>query len=875
MLKILVFAILFQLFYAEIIPYCNLERNFLICSEFTSFDQLDFTNLKINIDYIQIESLIELELNSSLNLTGLNKNQTNKLIFKNLNGFNPFENIFLQMNSNNLSLEITSSKWLLNFDCNYYNEILLFENLNLFEFKIKDSEFISPICPILFRNTTIKRFWIQSISPLQFNSSYNDFNIDIQELYIYYGYEFFIQILDNTSLLNEDMFKNIKLLEINQCYIKKIDSYSLLRLKKLREFRLINLNLENLFKNGIDWLDSINLNSKEIFLLKFSISPVFTFEFGDNEFCFFKSFPHENLIVPLFYYSDNDFDSVELEYILPCSCTIYWFYRDSYINASIALTNTSNEKYFPYHCFNIDQILIDEQLEYCQNDIKALECNNQTTVNQIKTTSIPLDTTKTICDYCECSFNKFLNILECNNDSLITTPPNFDVNSSIQFDYVSLVGSSIKKLNTNEFKNLRLKENATIVVSNINEFESNLFSESLIYTKQFSFIVYNSSLLSLYFREPFKKVNISRLEFINCNLTEPILTSGFIDSFINVLSISEPIDGSLSPSFSRLFFGKIHIFKFEIKDAFNIYRLSEKQFGIDFQMLNNKMFEYLEELEIKNTYLDYIQSNAFNFLLNLKVVRLENVNLKNIIEFYFLELNFLETIDFNDQSINWMANNQIERVYFGREQFSEFDFNYENEYLCYFAGLNENKRVFIYDSIDFFIISNFECTCTIYWLYSKLDDLELVLKNDYDSRYIPNCIKDLKNSSNLKSKLEICLDGKDPNVYCKILPTTILEDTTISNSSINDSLLYTTPSTIIYTSINNSTFSTSKTLDTTIHYENNNQNILQNILISLLVITILIFLVLITFLIIYSKNKIKTNRKYNSSKIELVEVNKF
>ena len=88
----------------------------MICSEFTSFDQLDFTNLEINIDYIQIESLIELELNSSLNLTGLNKNQTNKLIFKNLNGFNPFENIFIKMNSNNLSLEITSSKWLLNFD---------------------------------------------------------------------------------------------------------------------------------------------------------------------------------------------------------------------------------------------------------------------------------------------------------------------------------------------------------------------------------------------------------------------------------------------------------------------------------------------------------------------------------------------------------------------------------------------------------------------------------------------------------------------------------------------------------------------------------------------------------------------------------------
>ena len=167
---------------------------------------MDFTNLQINVDYIQIESLIELELNSSLNLTGLNENQTNRLIFKNLNGFNPFENIFIQINSNNFSLEIISSKWSFDFDCSYHSEILLFENLNLFEFKIKDCQFISPMCPILFRNTSIKQFWIQSISPLTFYSTYNDFNINIQELYIYYGYEFFIQTLDNSSILNENMF---------------------------------------------------------------------------------------------------------------------------------------------------------------------------------------------------------------------------------------------------------------------------------------------------------------------------------------------------------------------------------------------------------------------------------------------------------------------------------------------------------------------------------------------------------------------------------------------------------------------------------------------------------------------------------------------
>jgi hypothetical protein len=49
-------------------------------------------------------------------------------------------------------------------------------------------------------------------------------------------------------------------------------------------------------------------------------------EFGDEEFCLFENFAHDNLVVPLFYETFN-----ELENIVPCSCTIMWLYKDYHV----------------------------------------------------------------------------------------------------------------------------------------------------------------------------------------------------------------------------------------------------------------------------------------------------------------------------------------------------------------------------------------------------------------------------------------------------------------------------------------------------------------------------------------------------------------
>lgn len=473
----------------NLIPYCEFKLNSLICNSFTSFEELNFTNLNQNVDLVQLEPLVPLRLDSKLNLQSLlQKNQTKRLIFKNLNGFDAFHNPFwAQTSQSSLSIEISLSKWLFgDFNCSlaHNNSRLLFESLNLDEFKIVDPESKFSLCPLIFRNTQIRKFTISSIHPIEYETPSEETNTTIRELYLLFGYSMQFTSLDK-SVLNENLFKQLELIEINQCQVRSIASLEWL--PNLKELRLLKFDLKRLFENGTDWMSTLNTHTPNVpFWLTFSLSQVYENEYGDDEFCFFKSFPQNSLILPLFFYEPTDFNFAQLSDILPCSCTIYWFYENNYkqLNQFLNATPSYYANYLPLYCFNFEQTLIDEQLAYCENDRRARECNQTSQVSS--TTSSTLIQSE--CDLCECTFAS-LNLLECANKTLNEMPR---FNSSLQFNYVSLIGSSISVLS--DFKNLSLKENASLLVSNISEFGSNLFS-NLNYEKQFSFHVYNSSLI--------------------------------------------------------------------------------------------------------------------------------------------------------------------------------------------------------------------------------------------------------------------------------------------------------------------------------------------------------------------------------------------
>ena len=191
-----------------------------------------------------------------------------------------------------------------------------------------------------------------------------------------------------------------------------------------------------------------------------------------------------------------------------------------------------------------------------------------------------------------------------------------------------------------------------------------------------------------------------------------------------------------------------------------------------------------------------------------------------------------------------MANKRIERVYLGREE----QFTYQDDYLCYFASLSSNKLVLIYDSIDYFVISNYKCTCTILLLYSKLDNLEQLLSDDYDARYIPDCVKVLNNSSNLRNQLLKCLNGSKPDEYCKysqLTTTTAMETREVTTEM-------------------------QQTVQTTLRVETRtaSNQIVQSILISLLVLSALIFILLTLAIVFYFKTK-KSNKETNQVQLKL------
>lgn len=337
---------------------------------------------------------------------------------------------------------------------------------------------------------------------------------------------------------------------------------------------------------------------------------------------------------------------------------------------------------FPIHCLEIDQILLNEQQLFCQTDSKIQSCDSSATSIPAENLTFGTVTQKTCFNKCQCIFQDDINLLECTDPSI--TSQVIDFSSKEAWDHVNFIGSSIRELK--EFKNLSLKPRGTIRVSGIESFDDDLF-QSTNYIGKLGLYIENSSTESLKVKAPFRNTSFSELDINDSVLGQYITITTFIDSNVDILSIRNPKKDSASPAFRRDFLiGDISIKKFLLKNGFGIYKANSPtgNFAIDPILMNIFMFQHLEELEIVNTYLDFIIPAVLLPLEKLKVVRFANVNLKNVIGYYFSDQFQFGSDNFEDASVNWLANPRIQEIYIGRED----SFKFQNDYLCYFAGLN-------------------------------------------------------------------------------------------------------------------------------------------------------------------------------------------
>ncbi len=409
------------------------------------------------------------------------------------------------------------------------------------------------------------------------------------------------------------------------------------------------------------------------------------------------------------------------------------------------LVNVTLDANYPFHCFNINEILLQEQIDFCENEYRIEECNsNITTTPQTPVTNMLTLNRQCLASeaYCICSSMSSVKILEC-TDARITQMPN-DFLLDFKLNYVSFVGSGVRTLQPNSFKNLKLEENATILLSRIDEFESDIFLNDTLYTKKVVLVIEKSLLSSLIQYFPFRKMNFSRLELNDCQVETDLSIRGFDGAHIDVFSINGASPNSTLLTFKNFFVLEEPVIrKFKLANIFDLFKtISPGQlFGLDSSLINIALFRHIEELEIVNTWLDYIDPEFLGLLSSLKTLRFENVNLKNVIDFAGVN---------NEVSLNWIANERIERIYLGREMYSPGEFDFQNEYACYFSGLSNKTNVYIYDTIDVF--DGINCSCTIYWLYYNLDFGNLDKLTDL--AYVPLCVKNLTTTNNLNNKLK-------------------------------------------------------------------------------------------------------------------------
>ena len=217
------------------------------------------------------------------------------------------------------------------------------------------SEFDTPLCPIVFKNSDISRFYVIGLSDTFYkrnilsieNRTFDDLNSTIKELYI----EKAEKINIDSNLLNPYVFKSLKTIHLFGSF-NKIDGISLNAFKELFNIRIVKKNYRDIIhKNGLKWIRdlnsgldvTVNLSNYEKLREKYhqrTEIQIGCFDskteirssklFPDEDFCLYKDFPFNQLAI-LMEYAINDEIFTLLDSNRHYTCSYLWLAQNFHI----------------------------------------------------------------------------------------------------------------------------------------------------------------------------------------------------------------------------------------------------------------------------------------------------------------------------------------------------------------------------------------------------------------------------------------------------------------------------------------------------------------------------------------------------------------
>jgi len=256
--------------------------------------------------------------------------------------FNKYRKIFYIISQSNFDFFISNNTISINDQCGYLNLTsskyewthFLFNNFAItkFDYSIKYSKHI---CPLIFRNSFIYHLNLNEISSSFINRNEFEFvNLSVENLnssIFSLGLNTYHIELTN-GMFNRHVYKRLFQMELNGL----IDSIEQDLFKIFsNEFKFLFIRMQyikNIFMKNNKWLQYLNYNQKISSIYKINIREVLflvlyqnlpnlvVYTYPDEDFCYFKDFPHEKLVFPVLKPSQTK-----------CTCTLLYLIQYSHL----------------------------------------------------------------------------------------------------------------------------------------------------------------------------------------------------------------------------------------------------------------------------------------------------------------------------------------------------------------------------------------------------------------------------------------------------------------------------------------------------------------------------------------------------------------
>jgi hypothetical protein len=344
------------------------DNDEFIINDFSSFDELNFKcNGPINMSAFTVHPRKKIILDRSFNLKNLKILPINKVFMiklYNLKGFemnaDPFKNLLLvNFNVNNKINFIHNSNFdffikniSLNDNCDlnlmtkYEWSNFLFKELVVTAFS-KSNKYSTNICPLAFRNSYLNKLILNDISSsFLYSNEFAFTDLDLSHLNLnstIFGVCLIMYHIElKNTVLNKDVYKRLIYMELNGVISSIQENLFEIFSSSFKVLCIRMQYIKNLFVKNNKWLQYLNfqqkitsttviLSNEAFFLVLYQSFPKeVLYTYPDEDFCYFKDFPHKRLVFPVLKPTQTKNCSCALLYLIYNSYLAHDFFDDNF-----------------------------------------------------------------------------------------------------------------------------------------------------------------------------------------------------------------------------------------------------------------------------------------------------------------------------------------------------------------------------------------------------------------------------------------------------------------------------------------------------------------------------------------------------------------